>query len=119
MDQAGVVQRVKLGPPQPWVATLVRTIFDQADATEVTVQFDRVVEALAQKLPRSAKHLEETKADLLAFTTYPRQIWRQIWSSNPQERLNKEIRGGPTSSVSSRTAKPSYGSSAPFSRNNR
>jgi putative transposase len=77
---------------QPWVATLVRTIFDQADATEVAGQFDRVVEALTQKLPRAAEHLEEAKADLLAFTIYPREIWRQIWSSNPQERLNKEIR---------------------------
>jgi transposase-like protein len=77
---------------QPWVATLVRTIFDQADANEVTVQFDRVVDALTEKLPRAAGHLEEAKADLLAFTTYPREIWRQIWSSNPQERLNKEIR---------------------------
>jgi transposase-like protein len=77
---------------QPWVATLVRTIFDQADANEVTVQLDRVVDALTEKLPRAAGHLEEAKADLLAFTTYPREIWRQIWSSNPQERLNKEIR---------------------------
>ena len=34
----------------------------------------------------------EAKADLLSFTAYPREIWRQIWSSNPQERLNKEIR---------------------------
>ncbi|WP_261563350.1 transposase, partial [Frankia tisae] len=77
---------------QPWVATLVRTIFEQADAKEVTVQFDRVVDALAEKLPRAAEHLSEAKADLLGFTAYPREIWRQIWSSNPQERLNKEIR---------------------------
>jgi len=77
---------------QPWVATLVRTIFDQADATEANAQFDRVVDGLSEKLPRAATHLEEAKADLLAFTAYPREIWRQIWSSNPQERLNKEIR---------------------------
>jgi transposase-like protein len=77
---------------QPWVATLVRTIFDQADANEVTVQFDRVVDALAEKLPRAADHLSDAKADLLAFTAHPREIWKQIWSSNPQERLNKEIR---------------------------
>jgi putative transposase len=77
---------------QPWVATLVRTIFDQADTTEVNAQFDRVVDGLTEKLPRAATHLEEAKADLLAFTAYPREIWRQIWSSNPQERLNKEIR---------------------------
>ncbi|WP_261556269.1 IS256 family transposase [Frankia tisae] len=77
---------------QPWVATLVRTIFEQADAKEVTVQFDRVVDALAEKLPRAAEHLSDAKADLLGFIAYPREIWRQIWSSNPQERLNKEIR---------------------------
>ncbi|MCK9930842.1 IS256 family transposase [Frankia sp. Mgl5] len=77
---------------QPWVATLVRTVFDQADANEVGGQFDRVVEALSEKLPKAADHLSGAKADLLAFTTYPREVWRQIWSSNPQERLNKEIR---------------------------
>jgi transposase-like protein len=77
---------------QPWVATLVRTIFDQADATEVNAQFDRVVDALIEKLPNAAEHLEGAKADLTAFMAYPREIWRQIWSSNPQERLNKEIR---------------------------
>ncbi|SBW22649.1 Transposase for insertion sequence element IS1081 [Candidatus Protofrankia californiensis] len=77
---------------QSWVATLVRTVFDQADGNEVSVQFDRVVDALSGKLPKAAGHLSDAKADLLAFTTYPREIWRQIWSSNPQERLNREIR---------------------------
>ncbi|CAO5251592.1 transposase [Frankia sp. AgKG'84/4] len=77
---------------QPWVATVVRTIFDQADANEVVVQFDRVLDGLTEKLPRAAEHLSGAKADLLAFTAYPREIWRQIWSSNPQERLNKDIR---------------------------
>jgi putative transposase len=41
---------------------------------------------------RSAEHLDAARAELLAFTAYPREIWRQIWSNNPQERLNKEIR---------------------------
>jgi len=70
---------------QPWVATLVRTIFDQPDAAEVHAQFARVVTALEA-------HLSAAEADLLAFTAVPREIWRQIWSSNPQERLNKELR---------------------------
>jgi transposase-like protein len=39
-----------------------------------------------------AEHLEAARPNLLAFTAYPREIWRQIWSNNPQERLNKEIR---------------------------
>src|SRR5215472_3148320 len=77
---------------QPWVATLVRTIFDQPDAAEVDAQFDRVVTALEGKLPAAAAHLSGARDDLLAFTAVPREIWRQIWSSNPQERLNRELR---------------------------
>jgi putative transposase len=77
---------------QPWVATLVRTIFDQPDAAEVAAQFDRVVTALDGKLPAAAGHLAAARDDLLAFTAVPREIWRQIWSSNPQERLNRELR---------------------------
>jgi transposase-like protein len=77
---------------QPWVATLVRTIFDQPDTAEVHAQFGRVVDALDGKLPAAAAHLAGARDDLLAFTTVPREIWRQIWSSNPQERLNRELR---------------------------
>jgi putative transposase len=77
---------------QPWVATLVRTIFDQPDTAEVHAQFGRVVEALDGKLPAAAGHLAAARDDLLAFTAVPREIWRQIWSSNPQERLNRELR---------------------------
>jgi putative transposase len=77
---------------QPHVATQVRTIFEQADADAVHAQYDRVIDTLEPKYRDAAEHLESARADLLAFTTYPRQIWRQIWSNNPQERLNKEIR---------------------------
>jgi len=77
---------------QPWVATLVRTIFDQPDPAEVAAQFGRVVTALEAKLPAAADHLSAARDDLLAFTAVPREIWRQVWSSNPQERLNKELR---------------------------
>jgi len=51
-----------------------------------------VLETLAEKLPKVAAHLEDARPDLTAFTVFPKQIWRQIWSNNPQERLNKEIR---------------------------
>jgi putative transposase len=77
---------------QPHVATQVRTVFDQADADAVAAQFDRVVDALAVKYPDASTHLENARDELLAFTGYPHEIWRQIWSNNPQERLNKEIR---------------------------
>src|SRR3954468_17966515 len=77
---------------QPWVATLVRTIFDQPTAGEVTTQHGWVVASLETKYPDAAAHLDDVKADLLAFTGFPREVWKQIWSNNPQERLNKEIR---------------------------
>jgi transposase-like protein len=77
---------------QPHVATQVRTIFDQADADAVRAQYDRVVDALSGKYPDAAAHLDDARDELLAFTAYPHEIWRQIWSNNPQERLNKEIR---------------------------
>jgi putative transposase len=77
---------------QPWIATLVRTIFDQPDADAVAAQFARVVTTIEAKFPTAAEHLDAARDDLLAFTGFPREIWRQIWSNNPQERLNKEIR---------------------------
>jgi putative transposase len=77
---------------QPWVATMVRTIFDQPDAAAVRDQFGRVVDAIGARFPDAATHLDDARDDLLAFATFPHEIWRQIWSNNPQERLNKEIR---------------------------
>jgi transposase-like protein len=77
---------------QPWVATMVRTVFDQPDAQAVHDQFTRVVDAVAAKYPDAGEHLEAAAGDVLAFTAFPKEIWRQIWSNNPQERLNKEIR---------------------------
>ena len=79
----------------PWVKALLHSIYDQPDADAVHAQFDRVVEALTEKLPRVAEHLETARADVLAFVAFPKEIWRQIWSNNPNERLNREIRRRP------------------------
>jgi transposase-like protein len=76
----------------PWVKTLLHSIYDQPDADSVHAQFDRVLNALEEKLPLVATHLEGARADVLAFTGFPKEIWRQLWSNNPQERLNREIR---------------------------
>jgi len=71
---------------------MVRTIFDQPDAASVREQFARVVEAIEARFPDAATHLDDARDDLLAFAGFPHEVWRQIWSNNPQERLNKEIR---------------------------
>ena len=76
----------------PWVKALLHSVYDQPDAAAVHAQFDRVVDALAIKLPAVAEHLETARADILAFTAFPKEVWRQIWSNNPNERLNREIR---------------------------
>ncbi len=78
-------RRVDTGP-------LVRTIFDQPTAEQVRTQHAWVIDHLAAKYPAAADHLDGARDDLLAFAQFPREIWKQIWSNNPQERLNKEIR---------------------------
>ena len=75
-----------------WVKALLHSIYDQPDAESVHAQFDRVVDALTEKLPTVAEHLEQARPDILAFAAFPKEIWRQIWSNNPNERLNREIR---------------------------
>jgi transposase-like protein len=75
-----------------WVKALLHSVYDQPDADAVHAQFDRVLDALAEKLPEVHDHLDAARADILAFTVFPKSIWRQIWSNNPNERLNREIR---------------------------
>jgi transposase-like protein len=75
-----------------WVKALLHSVYDQPDAASVHAQYDRILDALTDKLPTVAAHLDAARADVLAFTHFPKEIWRQIWSNNPQERLNREIR---------------------------
>jgi transposase-like protein len=77
---------------QEWVATAVRSIFAQPDAASVVAQHAQVVEVLGAKFPDASALLAEAASDILAFTAFPKEHWRQIWSNNPQERLNREIR---------------------------
>ena len=77
---------------QSMVATLVRSVFEQPDAASVWDQHARVLGQLEERFPQAAAMLADAAPDLLAFTAFPTEHWRQIWSNNPQERLNKEIR---------------------------
>jgi transposase-like protein len=77
---------------QSAVATLVRSIFAQPDAETVHTQHAQVVKQLESRFPQAAQMLDEAGGELLAFTAFPKAVWRQIWSNNPLERQNKEIR---------------------------
>jgi transposase-like protein len=77
---------------QGLVATLVRTIFAQPDAASTWAQHERICQQLEERFPQAAALLCDVGPDLLAFAGFPKEHWRQIWSNNPQERLNKEIR---------------------------
>lgn len=75
------------------VAAIIRTIFVPRGKRElVHAQFGEVITMLARSYPAAAELLEEARDDLLAFTEFPSQHWQQIWSTNPLERLNKEIK---------------------------
>jgi len=76
----------------PMVASIIRTIFAQPDTEDVFAQFHEVVRMLTRSHPKIADMLEDAKNDILAFCGFPEQHWRQIWSTNPLERVNKEIK---------------------------
>jgi putative transposase len=77
---------------QGFVATMVRTIFAQPDADTVREQHGRIVAQLEGRFLEAATLLDEAGPELLAFASFPKEHWRQLWSNNSLERLNKEIR---------------------------
>jgi putative transposase len=81
-------------PKSAWgaVKAMLHSVYDQPDADAVHAQYDKLLDHVTGKLDDVAEHLDAARADLLAFTDFPKQIWRQIWSNNPNERLNREIR---------------------------
>ena len=74
------------------VAAVFRTIFAQPDADAVAATWDHVRDELSVRFPKIGPLMDEAKSEVLAFTAFPRAHWSKIWSNNPIERLNREIK---------------------------
>jgi transposase-like protein len=86
-----VLARVPKGNSE-MVAAAIRTIFAQPDAEHVHSQLDVIAGMLGRQFPAVEQMLRNSADDLLAFTGFPVAHWKKIWSTNPLERLNKEIK---------------------------
>ena len=75
-----------------FVAAAFRSIFSLGTAEEVSARWDEVEATLAERFPKAAALMAGAKTDVLAFSAFPRAHWRKIWSNNPLERLNKEVK---------------------------
>jgi putative transposase len=80
-------------PKHAWggVKAMLHSVFHQIDADAVHSQYDKLLDNVTG-LPEVHAHLDTAREEVLAFTAFPRAVWRQIWSNNPNERLNREIR---------------------------
>jgi len=74
------------------VAAVFRTIFAQPDAATVAATWDEVRDQLTGRFPKIGTLMDAAKAEVTAFTAFPRPHWPKIWSTNPLERVNKEIK---------------------------
>jgi putative transposase len=74
------------------VIAAIQTIFAQPDAQSVKEQFERITATLSERFSEVASMLEGAREDLLAFSAFPEAHWRKIWSTNPLERVHREIK---------------------------
>ncbi|BBZ43361.1 transposase for insertion sequence element IS1081 [Mycobacterium parmense] len=102
----------------PWVKTLLHSVFDQPDADSVAAQYDRVIDALDGKLPKTAEHLEAARATCLRSRRSPNRSGGRSGPTTPRSGSTRRSADAPTSSGSSPTATPSFVSSAPCWPNN-
>ena len=98
---------------QPWVATMVRTIYQQPSPDEVHAQLDRVTSQLHDRFPRGRLSTGRSGTRRPGLLELPLAHWKKLWSNNPQERLNKRSGDAPMWWASSLTGRPCAASLAP------
>jgi putative transposase len=77
---------------QQMVGATIRTVFAQPDSESAHQQWRRVADGFRARFPKLAELMDEAEEDVLAYATFPKEHWQKIWSNNPLERLNKEVK---------------------------
>jgi putative transposase len=77
---------------QQMVGATIRTVFAQPDSQSARQQWRRISEGFRSRFPRLTELMEEAEEDVLSYAAFPAEHWQKIWSNNPLERVNKEIK---------------------------
>jgi putative transposase len=77
---------------QQMVGATIRTVFAQPDSESARQQWRRVSDGFRHRFPRLSELMEEAEEDVLAYAAFPQEHWQKIWSNNPLERVNKEVK---------------------------
>jgi putative transposase len=77
---------------QQMVGATIRTVFAQPDAESAHLQWRRVADGFRDRFPKLAALMDEAEEDVLAYAAFPKEHWQKLWSNNPLERLNKEVK---------------------------
>ena len=79
-------------PQHQMVAAAIRTVFMQADQAAASKTWRQVADQLRPRIRKLAELMDEAEADVIAFMSFPKQHWPKLHSTNPIERLNKEVK---------------------------
>jgi putative transposase len=77
---------------QQMVGATIRTVFVQPDARSACEQWRRVADGFRHRFPRLSELMDEAEEDVLSYAAFPAEHWQKVWSNNPLERLNKEVK---------------------------
>jgi putative transposase len=77
---------------QQMVGATIRTVFAQLDAESAHEQWRRVADGFRSRFPKLSGLMDEAEEDVLAYAIVPAEHWQKVWSNNPLERLNKEVK---------------------------
>jgi transposase-like protein len=77
---------------QQMVGATIRTVFAQPDAESAHQQWRRVADGFRERFSKLSALMDEAEEDVLAYSTFPKEHWQKIWSNNPLERVNKEVK---------------------------